>query len=240
VFAAISDIAVCRKCKHDLLFGQSGDRGLGFKISVKCKCGALLIDSGPFIRNGFDINKRIVLAMRLLGIARAGINIFCGIMDLGQGLSQKSYDSIVQHIYASSKKFFEICCKKAIQEEIQLNETEERPILNLTVSGDGSWKKRGFSSLFGVTTLIAYHTGKVIDLIIKNSYCQTCAYFKNNSKDLEYEMHKENCPINHQGSSGKMEVDAMLEMFQRSEELYGVKYSNFIGDGDAKTFHFRC
>lgn len=28
----------------------------------------------------------------------------------------------------------------------------------------------------------------------------------------------------------------MLEMFQRSKELYGVKYSNFIGDGDAKTF----
>lgn len=25
-------------------------------------------------------------------------------------------------------------------------------------------------------------------------------------------------------------------MFSRSEELYGVKYSNYIGDGDSKTF----
>jgi len=236
VFAAISDITVCRKCKHDLSFGQSGDRGLGFKISVKCKCGTLLINSGPFVHNGFDINKRVVLAMRLLGVARAGLNIFCGIMDLGRGLSQRSYDGIVQYIYVSSKKFFEISCKKAIQEEIENNEKEERPVLNLSVSGDGSWKKRGFSSLFGVTTLIAYHTGKVIDLIVKNSYCQTCLYFKNNSNDVKYETHKENCHINHKGSSGKMEVDAMLEMFQRSQELYGVKYSNYIGDGDAKTF----
>jgi len=31
----------------------------------------------------------------LLGVARAGLNIFCGIMDLGQGLSQRSYDGIV-------------------------------------------------------------------------------------------------------------------------------------------------
>lgn len=49
-------------------------------------------------------------------------------------------------------------------------------------------------------------------------------------------MHKENCPINHQGSSGKMEVDAMLEMFRRSEKRYGVCYSNYVEDGDAKIF----
>jgi len=97
-------------------------------------------------------------------------------LGLGRGLSQRSYDGIVQYIYASSKKFFEISCKKAIQEEIENNEKEERPILNLSVSGDGSWKKRDFSSLFGVTTLIAYHTGKVIDLIVKNNYCQTRAF----------------------------------------------------------------
>jgi len=53
---------------------------------------------------------------------------------------------------------------------------------------------------------------------------------------VEYETHKENCHINHKGSSGKMEVDAMFEMFQRSQELYGVKCSNYIEDGDAKTF----
>jgi len=88
--------------------------------------------------------------------------------------------------------------------------------LNLSISGDSSWKKRGFLSLFGVTTLITYHTGKVIDLIVKNSYCQTCLYFKNNFNDVEYETHKENCHINHKGSSGKMEVDAMLEMFHKN------------------------
>ncbi|XP_074111938.1 uncharacterized protein LOC141535740 [Cotesia typhae] len=33
-----------------------------------------------------------------------------------------------------------------------------------------------------------------------------------------------------------MEVDAMKEMFSTSEEKFGVKYGNYIGDGDSKTF----
>ena len=33
-----------------------------------------------------------------------------------------------------------------------------------------------------------------------------------------------------------MGVDAVIEMFQRSESLYNVKYANYIGDGDSKTF----
>lgn len=110
--------------------------------------------------------------MRLLGVARGGINIFCGIMDLGQGLSKKSYEGIVQHIYESTKKVFDFCCKSAVQDEIKLNEENERPILNLIVSSDSSWKKCRFSSLYGVITLIAYHTGKVIDLVVKSSYYQ--------------------------------------------------------------------
>lgn len=37
------------------------------------------------------------------------------------------------------------------------NEKHGRPILNIKVSGDGSWKKRGFKSLYGITTLITMH-----------------------------------------------------------------------------------
>lgn len=33
-----------------------------------------------------------------------------------------------------------------------------------------------------------------------------------------------------------MEVDAVLEMFLRSEEKFGVRYTNYVGDGDTKTF----
>ncbi|GBP63899.1 Probable RNA-directed DNA polymerase from transposon BS [Eumeta japonica] len=37
-------------------------------------------------------------------------------------------------------------------------------------------------------------------------------------------------------NKGKMEVDAIKEMFSTSEEKFRVKYGNCIGDGDSKTF----
>ena len=135
---------------------------------------------------------------------------------------------------------FKSACKKAVEEEKELNVQNERPADHLKVSGDESWKKRGYTSLYGVTTLIGYYSGKVIDLDVKSGYCHTCAIKKNMLNDDEfegwYENHKENCSSNHAGSAGKIEVDSMLEMFSRSIEKFGVMYSNYIGDGDSKTF----
>ena len=33
-----------------------------------------------------------------------------------------------------------------------------------------------------------------------------------------------------------MEVDAVIEMFKRSVEKFRVRYRNYIGDGDSKTY----
>jgi len=58
---------------------------------------------------------------------------------------------------------------KEEQEEMR-EENNKQNLSELTVSGDGTWKKRGFSSLYCVTSLIGYNTGKVFDIVIKSSY----------------------------------------------------------------------
>ncbi|KMQ83416.1 hypothetical protein RF55_20114 [Lasius niger] len=50
------------------------------------------------------------------------------------------------------------------------------------------------------------------------------------------ETHVSQCLANHEGSPGKMEVDVITKMFQRSMENYGLKYVNYIGDGVSKTY----
>ncbi|EFN65805.1 hypothetical protein EAG_00123, partial [Camponotus floridanus] len=90
-------------------------------------------------------------------------------------------------------------------EEKELNKDAGEPEDEFTVSGDGTWKKRGFSSLFGVSTLIAKYTGKVVDACVLNSFCQGCLSWKNKKEDdpQRYEewfaSHEENCTINHTG-----------------------------------------
>jgi len=107
------------------------------------------------------------------------------------------------------------------------------------VSGDGTWKKREFSSHYGITTFIGYYSGKVTDLVIKGSFYQSCLYWKSKKSKNEFEEwfqeHQAQCAANHEGSVGKMEVDAVRKMFSRSEEMYGVKYGNYIDDEDSKT-----
>lgn len=49
--------------------------------------------------------------------------------------------------------------------------------------------------------------------------------------------HTNQCQANHEGSSGKMEVDAVIEMFECSETLHIIKYANCLGNGDSKTFN---
>lgn len=83
-------------------------------------------------------------------------------------------------------------------------------------------KARVFLYLYGVTTLIAYCSGKVINVFVKSSYCQTCTYFRHHTDDDQSAEHLENCAITHKGSAGKMVVDAVLEMFRRSVENFRV------------------
>ena len=63
---------------------------------------------------------------------------------------------------------------------------------------------------------------------------------KLNTAEFEewHEEHIDNdkCQANHTRPSGNMEVSAVIKMFCRSEEKYGAKISNYIGDGDSKTY----
>lgn len=85
---------------------------------------------------------------------------------------------------------------------------------------------------FGVSTLIDMHSKKVQNVNVKSSYCKACETWKKRQGDEEYkewrQEHEKVCYINHEGSSGKVEFDAIKEMFARSEQLYGVRYTNLL------------
>ncbi|XP_070528568.1 uncharacterized protein [Cardiocondyla obscurior] len=242
VFATITSLVICKDCKKKIEFSPTSHRGLGFKICVSCSCKETYIDSSPLIDKAFEINRRIVLVFRLLDVGLEGLNLFCGLMDICQGMATNTYYACLENIYVASSAIYNCILQQAVEEEKEKNENAGNIATHLTVSGDGTWKKRGFSSLFGVSTLIGKYSNKVIDAVNKSSFCQACNLWNNkkneNIEDYEdwYATHKESCSINHIGSAGKMEVDAITEMFAISKQKYGVMYTNYIGDGDSKIF----
>lgn len=205
VMNAISTCVVCKVCGSEVQFSETSKRGLGFKIILSCHaCEVKTIPASPFIKNGYEMNRRFTFAMRLLEIGLQGMKKFCAFMDMPAPIFHSFYDSIVDTITIAAKAVSDLSMKKAAKEEkeksIEKGQTEE-----ITVSGDGSWRKRGFSSLFGIVTLIGLHTGKVVDTVVKSKYCKSYEYWENSVGTTEYEewkeSHADSCQTNHLGSS---------------------------------------
>jgi len=171
-FTAIAQAVVCKKCKSDITFTETGMRGLDFKIVISCaNCDKICIPTSPFIEKGYDINRRIVLAMRLLGVGLNGITKFCAIMDLPRPIFHSFYDQVVAKIAIEASNVCQQIMKTAAKEE-ETKSVEKGLANGITVFGDGSWRKRGFSSLFGIVSLIGWYTGKIVDVLIKSKYCK--------------------------------------------------------------------
>lgn len=244
VFSAISANVICRKCESDVTFSQGNLRSLGFKIFLSCKCEETqTINSCPMIQNACEANRRFVFVMRLLGVGHEGVNLFCSLMGICSGIGNSTYAKILETIHTAASAVYETVLSFAVTQEREINKKVGKPEDEFTVSGDGTWKKRGFSSLFGVSTLVAKYSSKVVDTSVMSSFCGECNLWKSKKNsdptayELWFESHEAECSINHTGSSGKMEVDAIVQMSLRSIEKHGVKYLTYVGDGDSKTFN---
>jgi len=99
--------------------------------------------------------------------------------------------------------------KKAAIEEKKMSK-EKGLIHGITASDDRTWRKRGFSSLYGITTLIGWYTDKIINVLVKCKYCKSCEYWKNKKRTAKY---KEWVNSHDAESSGKMEVDTSWRCF---------------------------
>ncbi|GBN88621.1 hypothetical protein AVEN_208310-1 [Araneus ventricosus] len=131
--------------------------------------------------------------------------------------------------------------KKAAEEEELLTGSSD-----IMVSGDGTWKALGHSSLVGVCTVIGAESGKVIDIHVMSSYCKSCEVSKKLYSDKSKSSHQQwqshhakSFQKNHFGSAGKMEVEG-IKKFRRSVAERGVRYLSYIGDGDASIFKDVC
>ncbi|GFX93089.1 uncharacterized protein TNCV_140331 [Trichonephila clavipes] len=158
--------------------------------------------------------------MRCIGKGAESARMFCGIMNLPPPPTKFSkYNHI---LLQATRKTCEHSMAEAVREAVDENDGKR----DLSVAVDGSWQKRGFSSKNGLVTVTSVDTGKVIDVEVFSKHC-ICP---NKTKHLQ------NCKINFEGYSGKMKVAGALSIFQRSQSLYNVRYTKYLGDGDSKAF----
>ncbi|GAB0096661.1 hypothetical protein DMENIID0001_122000 [Sergentomyia squamirostris] len=144
------------------------------------------------------------------------------------------------YLLSVAEKFFSSAAKEEQEKTSEENDSERGT--DVTVSGDGTWKKRGFSSLYGVTTLIGHFSRKVLDIFVSSACCKMCKTWENKLDTSEYEewhedhVQKKECCANHAGASGNMETYAVLAMFQRLISKYGLRRNYY--SVEAMKMHF--
>ena len=102
----------------------------------------------------------------------------------------------------------------------------------ITVIVDGGWSKRShkhsYNAKSGVAVIIGKATGKLLHIGVRNKHCHAC------SRGISKENHV--CYKNWSASSSEMETDIVLEGFLQAEKVHGVRYMEFIGDGDSSVY----
>ena len=111
--------------------------------------------------------------------------------------------------------------------------------IDVTVTFDGTWSKRGFTALYGVGVVTSLDRGRILDTCTLSRYCGVCTYHRAKLDPVEfqrwYETHKSSCRLNHSYSSPSMEAAAGLILWNRSVSRLNLRYVNMVSDGDSKT-----
>lgn len=227
----ISDVAVCKQCGCSLKLTISNRVGLAYTISLECenhKCEAKVsqVNSAKAtVENSdriyYDINLRFVYALRTIGIGQETGRTFAGVMNFNQPSKFDFYNKV---LLSATQKVCVESMKEAVEEAVKENDG----CRDIAAAFDGSWQKRGFSSLNGVLTATSITTGQVLDCAIFSKYCVCKLRFENK--------HSDTCIANYAGTSGGMEVEGVRQIFNRSIDNYSIRYKYYLGDGDSKGF----
>lgn len=236
----LGDLAVCKFCQHKIQISKKSIVGLATQFTVSCsnceqgKKSFVNSENVSSITNMldktdsprpitlYDINLRLVYGLRVVGKGHTAAKSLCGILNLPPPPT----------MYAKHEAYLCLICedlckasmKSAVEDDILINEN----VRDLCVALDGSWQKRGHTSLNGVMTLTSVNTGKALDYHVMSKHCICPNKLQNN--------HLAVCSANYVGTSGGMEVAGALILFQRSIERYGVRYTEYLGDGDSSAY----
>ena len=163
--------AVCKECLQGTLqlFERVSGCGLARTLVLQCSnndCRTFmeLPTSERIIRGKarfYDVNRRSALAMRIIGRGRAALTKFCAVMNMPGPVAKKSFQTHVKAIARVSKEVAETEMKKAVEEIRAAANAGNNETLDISVSCDGTWARRGFQSLYGMVSAIHVDTGKV-------------------------------------------------------------------------------
>lgn len=190
---AVSEIGVCSVCASPLTVREdlSTRRGLVSKLSICCtntECGKEAKVSDPYSAEAKSVNARSILAMRDIGRGRAYLESFCGMMDMLPPVVGSAFMVHNQSLAECALKVATDNMINASNHLHRLKGVNPNDILDVKVTCDGTWSRRGFAAIHGVVVVISWDTGQVLDFQIMTKSCNACEQQKTRLSEEDFDV----------------------------------------------------
>ena len=181
-FEKLSKCPLCCEC-IEIQYDVEKKKCLAHFFSAKCKSTSCnwtdcfstskTVGSEGRGRRAYEINLCSCLVFRELGKGYNSIKVFCKLMNIPPPRDSKTYRKSFTKLY---RAYTEVACQSmqnAAEEVTPI--PDETGIKNVMASFDGTWQRRGYSSLNGVISCISQ--GKVVDYDVLCKVCPQCKYW---------------------------------------------------------------
>ncbi|XP_069672172.1 uncharacterized protein [Periplaneta americana] len=248
---------LCGVCKsHNINVDITENLGFCSKLIVKCvACENISsqIYTSPRIRSDssqrapFDVNKRMVDSFLAMGKGHAAMQTFSmnmGMNAMGSRPYSELLNRLVQDGQVLKTELFTLNSEVVRTAYVESDPSlKDKDVIDIYVSYDGTFHKRGHISNHGIGIVIDVMTGIVLDYEILSKFCGMCvsaidslgANSQEYRKWYEDHLEKGHCQKNYNGSSNAMEKDAAEILWRRSVQNRKFRYTEMLSDGDAKT-----
>ena len=244
IIKTLFSIMICPHCKTQGLYLQEASKqGLAFKYILTCQdavncCWSYSFFNSPrtkknnsLFTRSFDVNPRTVYSIRRLGKGYAGLETFLFLMNHPPPMSEKSYRETNVKLCDTVQVVAEKSLKDDVEEVKVIEGVRVDGYCYTSVSVEGTWHRRGFSSLNGAVAAISMNNGKVLDVVAMSRHCQGCVNINalENNDGLMKLKADHNCSITHIGSVPVMETKGTEKIFNRSKDN-GIIYNGYYGE----------
>ena len=214
-------------CSSDVVIIHELEKKQGFAHFVSAKCSSDTRDwKSSFCtsktlkstkgRPPFEVNVRTVLAFREIGKGHTAIKKYCGFMNMPKSINDSAYAGLVSRLNVAYKDIANASMSIAAEDIHNENiDTISDDTVDIDISADGTWQRRGFASLNGLSTIMAVDIGKCLDYEVLTKECKACQVWESKKGSIGYNnlMVDHDCLVNHQGSASSMEPAGILSCF---------------------------
>ena len=243
---------LCPQCLTDsVTVAITGNMGFSSELSLQCSvCDYCKhVHSSPRAEqhnSTYIINTLMTVVAHELGVAHTGLNKIAKVLGM-RNMHLKTYQRHDRRVSAAEvdtgEDSLQLASQKIRRAYLATHGEEGEPdVLDICVSYDGTWMKRGFTSQYGVGVAIDILTGLVIDYEVLSLYCHACVEADRKTwtgarARIEWEeAHAPDCCVNYVGSSKSMETEAAKRIWNRSVDKYNLRYTEMLSDGDSTAF----